>query len=151
MASINLAYIKALFIEYTRKFMVSYHEIQFYELFKDVEPRIKYPSIRTFTRLTKILNVEAADLHCEYNKTMNKYNYNIIISIVISKNYSIDNCKFDEIMELFEQLNAYEQCGEVMYDELAKFLKAHSMRQENNKLKPEEVERIYKLFQHVLR
>ena len=47
---------------------------------------------------------------------MNKYNYNIIISIVISQNYSIENTRFDELFELFEGLNAYEQCGEVMYD-----------------------------------
>ena len=75
--------------------MVSYQEIQFYELFRELEPKIKYPTIRTFIRLTKILNTEAVDLHCEYNKVMNKYNYNIIISIIISQNYTIDNTRFD--------------------------------------------------------
>jgi hypothetical protein len=44
--------------------MVSYQEIQFYELFKDLEVKMKYPTIRTFIRLTKILKTEADDLHC---------------------------------------------------------------------------------------
>ena len=63
---------------------------------------------------------------------MNKYNYNIIISIIISQNYNIDNTRFDELLELFEGLNAVEQCGEVLYDELAKYLRTCLNRQENN-------------------
>lgn len=51
----NGAYIKSLFINYTRKYMVSFQEIQFYELFRDIEPKIKYPTIRTFIRLIEIL------------------------------------------------------------------------------------------------
>ncbi len=32
---------------------------------------------------------------------MNKYNYNIIISIITSQTYTIENTKFDELLELF--------------------------------------------------
>jgi hypothetical protein len=34
LTSINTAYIKARFIDYSRKYMVAYQEIQFYEVFK---------------------------------------------------------------------------------------------------------------------
>lgn len=102
----NGAFIKALFINYTRKFMVSFQEIQFYELFRDIEPKIKYPTIRTFIRLIQILKTEAGDLHCEYNKLMNKYNYNILISIITSQTYTVENTRFDEFFELFETLNS---------------------------------------------
>lgn len=69
--------------------MVSYQEIQFYDFFKEIEPRIKYLTIRMLIRLVSIANVEASDLHCEYNKSMTKYNYNLLISIAMSQNYNI--------------------------------------------------------------
>lgn len=106
MSTLNGAYIKALFINYTRKFMVSFQEIQFYELFRDIQPKLKYPTMRTFIRLIEILKTEAGDLHCEYNKIMNKYNYNIVISIITSQTYTLENTKFDELFELFEALNS---------------------------------------------
>lgn len=37
---------------------------------------------------------------------MNKYNYNIIISIITSQSYTVENTKFDEFFELFESLNS---------------------------------------------
>jgi len=49
-------------------------------------------------RLTQILNAEANDLHCEYNKVMNKYNYNILISIITTQTYTVENTKFMEFM-----------------------------------------------------
>jgi hypothetical protein len=49
-------------------------------------------------RLVTIANVEANDLHCEYNKSMSKFNYNLLISIAVSQNYNIENTKFDELL-----------------------------------------------------
>ena len=50
---------------------------------------MKYPTIRSFIRLAQILKTEADDLHCEYNKTMNKYNYNILVSIITTHTYNV--------------------------------------------------------------
>jgi len=80
---------------------------------------------------------------------MNKYNYNIIISIISSQSYNVENTRFEEFMELYEGLNRLEKSGEVLYEEISKFIKAHSAREGGN-LKPEHLERLYRLFLHVL-
>jgi endonuclease III len=54
---------------------------------------------------------------------MNKYNYNILISIITSQQYSIENTRLEELLELFRSLNQLEKSGEILYDELTRYLK----------------------------
>lgn len=80
---------------------------------------------------------------------MNKYNYNIIISIIASQSYTVENTKFDELFELFETLNSLEKSGEILYDEMCKFLKQY-VTKEGGAIKQPEIERIFKVFLHVI-
>jgi endonuclease III len=54
---------------------------------------------------------------------MNKYNYNILISIITSQQYNIENTRLEELLELFRSLNQLEKSGEILYDELTRYLK----------------------------
>lgn len=63
---------------------------------------------------------------------MNKYNFNIIISIITSQTYTVENTRFDEFIELFEALNGLEKSGEILYEELNKFLKNYVAKQNGN-------------------
>jgi hypothetical protein len=75
--------------------------------------------------LFQILKTEADDLHCDYNKFMNKYNYNILIIFISSQSYTLENTKLADFIQLIDVLNKLERSGEVLYDDITKYLKQY--------------------------
>lgn len=64
---------------------------------------------------------------------MNKYNYNVLIIFISSQSYNIDNTTLSEFIELVNVLNKLERSGEVLFDDITKYLKLYyNMVQENS-------------------
>lgn len=64
---------------------------------------------------------------------MNKYNYNVLIIFISSQSYNIDNTTLSEFIELVNVLNKLEMSGEVLFDDITKYLKLYyNMVQENS-------------------